>query len=622
MSNLILYHSTIEVKNFLVYFKVLFHGTRFDLSVILGILSPFLFLSFLSPLNRFKSFRNFWIYTPMIPLVYTILHLVGDFIYFQNAQKHLGYEGFVFFGSDFIVLLKSVFQGNTTTFIIGFLLALLSVFIIFKILNNFIYHEIVNLRKRIMIYLLWIIFTIIGIRGGFQKSFLSPSNAIVTENPLLNQFVLNGVYTTIQEMSSEKFFKIQEMNPYEAIALVREIIKYSGTEYVNDIYPIYRKVHYEKNNIQPDILLILLESWPTKYVLKNFNEKEITPNFNRLVKEGIYFSKFFANGGRTSNGLVSIITGIPDRPGKSMIHSKYSLNHFTPIGSLLKKNGYDTFFYYGGELAFENLTPVIQNWGFDNLFDAIQFDKTGKFKKGVWGYNDGDLFNKVLDDIKLQKSSHPKLRVCLTLSTHHPFQIPDESFNLFIPDEEENKFINSMHYADFALGKFIDEFKKLPEFKNTKIIIVSDHTSHRTLNYFEDRNIPFLVLNQPNRINEISERVSSQIDILPTILGMVGGDFYFSSLGRDIFHDNRKGYAYIAFGNIYGWAENNSLFMDTVEEFNGLHFTIFEPYISKGPCKENFNSCVEEHLKARAFLNITENLLKKNIIAPPSIIQP
>jgi phosphoglycerol transferase MdoB-like AlkP superfamily enzyme len=551
-------------------------------------------------------------------LVYGIFHLVGDFIYFENAQKHLGYEGFVFMGKDFIVLLESAFESHFLLLSIGFPLGFLLGFGLIKLFSKISYNKPNSYKEEGIIFFIWLVVSIIGIRGGVQKSFISPSNAIVTENPLLNQFILNGVFTTIQEIGKEKFYRIQEMQTLEAVAVTRDIIQYDGATFVNDIYPIYRKTQYVEKTKKPNILMVLLESWPTKYVLQKYEGKEVTPNFNQLVKEGVYFSKFFANGGRTSNGLVSILSGFPDRPGKSLIHSRYTLNHFTPLGTLLRDKGYETFFYYGGELSFENITPVIKNWGFDTIFDLGSFEKNGKYLRGVWGYNDYDVYKKILEDITSEPTiDKPKLRVCLTLSTHHPFQVPDESFNLFKPDSEENRFINSMYYADWSLGEFIKEFKKTDKYKDTVIIFVSDHTSHRTLNYFEDRNIPFLLLNHGMK-SEINPRVSSQIDILPTILGIVGGEFYFSSLGRDIFSDNRDGYAYIAFGEIFGWAEKNILFMDTVEEHNGLYFTISEPYISKGPCKKNPYDCVESHTKAKAFLNLSETLLKKNLIAPPN----
>ena len=613
---LLYYHSTVSVNSKIIYLQILFHGIRFDQSVIFLFLSPFLVLSFITFLNKFKFYRNIWIYAPIFLLVYGIFHLVGDFIYFENAQKHLGYEGFVFMGKDFIVLLASAFESHFLLLSIGFPLGILLGFGLIKIFSKIPYKKPESIKEQIFIFLLWLVVSILGIRGGIQKSFISPSNAIVTDNPILNQFILNGVFTTIQEIATEKFSRIQEMHTLEAIALTKEIINYRGATFQNEIYPIYRKTESPENTNKPNILLVLLESWPTKYVLQKYEGKEITPNFNRLIQEGIYFSKFFANGGRTSNGLVSILTGFPDRSGKTLIHSRYALNHFTPLGTLLKDKGYETYFYYGGELSFENITPVIRNWGFETIFDLGSFEKTGKYTKGVWGYNDNDVYMKIVEDIRQEpKDDKPKLRVCLTLSTHHPFQVPDESFNLFKPDSEENRFINSMYYADWSLGEFIKEFKKTDKYKDTVIIFVSDHTSHRTLNYFEDRNIPFLILNHGKK-SEINPRVSSQIDILPTLLGIVGGEFYFSSFGRDIFSDTKDGYAYIAFGNIFGWAEKNILFMDTVEEHNGLYFTINEPYINKGPCKKNPYDCVESHAKAKAFLNLSETLLKKNLIAP------
>lgn len=607
----------LEVNGNLFSYKIFLHGIRFDLSVIFLFLTPFLILSFIQPLNKKTYYTLIWKYGPIFPFFLCFVLLVSDLIYFQNAQKHLGYEAFIILGKDSFVLLESVIVGHPFLILGGIVVLGLFLYGVVFVLQKFSTGYEKLTRTQIVLSFLWVLVAIVSIRGGFQKSFISPSNAIISGIPLVNQLVLNGVFTIIQELGTERFSRIQEMKIPESVALAREVLQYEGSTYVNDLYPIYRRVNYPITKPKKNILVVILESWPTKYVLGEFRGIEITPNFNRLVEEGEYFPKFFANGGRTSNGLVSILSGFPDRPGKSMVHSKYSLNRFTPIADLLAKKEYRTTFYYGGELAFENLAPVIKNWGFEKIYDASTLGISNSKKKTVWGYFDEDLFSRVLNDIRNDKESSPSLKICLTLSTHHPFEIPDREFEIFSPDEEENRFINSLHYADHSLGKFFEELKKLAYYKNTTIFLVSDHTSHRTLNYFEDRNIPFLVLNHEKK-NYKNNRVSSQIDILPTILGMVGGEFYFSGFGRDIYHDKREGYAYIAFGNIYGWAEKNTLFMDTVEEFNGLHFTISEPYESRGPCKNNMPACLESHLKSKAFLNLSEELLKRNLIAPPN----
>jgi phosphoglycerol transferase MdoB-like AlkP superfamily enzyme len=612
-----------DIKGFPLYDYVLvfLHGFRFDWSIVSIVTFPSLVFSILRPLNRYRGYIIFWKYLPLPFFIYFVFHLTGDIIYFQNANKHLGYEGFAFFGKDFEVVFRSVLENQLQIVIISFLVGVILFSSAIFILRNLEYEiEARPLWREILSNLTWIFVFVILARGGFQNSVIGASNAIVTKNTQLNQMVLNGVFTTLLDFRVEKYPKIQSMNPVEAIAVTRELISYPTAKFVTDSpYPLLRKTIPDSSLGKPNIVLLMLESWPAKYIYGDsgiINGKEITPNFNKLRKEGIYFSRFFANGGRTSNGLVSILTGIPDRPGISLTHTKYSLNHFSGLGSLLKSAGYDVNFYYGGEMSFENLTPVIKNWGFDTLYDFVFFQNTEKYSKGVWGFNDLDVYNQIISDLEADSNPAPKLTVCLSLSTHHPFQIPDKSFELLSPVTEEDRFVNSLYYADYAIGEFINKFKKLPSFENTIFIFVSDHTSHRNLNYYQDRNIPFLIYSPKYFKPSIHDRISSQIDILPTILGFINHEFIFSSLGRDVLHDHRGGYAYFAFGNIFGFAENKIMYLDTVDEPNGLNFTVESPFKEMGPCKKNPLPCLEASTKARAFLNIQELLLKKNLITP------
>ncbi|MCB1143091.1 MAG: LTA synthase family protein [Leptospiraceae bacterium] len=517
-------------------------------------------------------------------------------------------------------MFTSVILSQPLLVLVSFLSGMSSLYLVLRFFKK-IELTIPKLSKRYFLGIfLWILVSILSIRGGTQKSFLSPSNAIVTSNPLLNQFVLNGIFTTILDYRVEKFPQYQSMNVLEAGKLVRDMIEYPGAVNANELFPLYRKTHNQTNKGKPDIFLIFLESWPTKYIHDEFSPsvsgQEITPEFRKLQKKGVYFPKFFANGGRTSNGLVSLLTGIPDRPGLSVVHTKYSLNNFLGLGTILKKSGYSTHFYYGGELSFENLTPVIKHWGFDNLIDLPVLEEKKKYQKGIWGFNDRDVMEEVLLDIKSKTDRTPRLTVLLTLSTHHPFQIPSEKFQILPPDGDENLFVNSLHYADWALGDFFKEVEKSDLFDNTVFVLVSDHTSHRQLDYFQDRNIPFLIFGKGIPKNTVNHRISSQIDLIPTILGLIDGEHYFSSMGRDILNDPRDGYAYIAFGNIFGWAEKSLFFVDTVNEHNALLFTTEPPYEARGECKNLPVLCTEHHLKSKAFLNLSEYLHSKNMIAP------
>jgi phosphoglycerol transferase MdoB-like AlkP superfamily enzyme len=618
VSFLVYYSNQIANESFFNHFLVIINGLRFDLSVNFLLLFPFLLLSRILILNRFIYYVYFWKYFPLAIIIYSIYHLIGDFFYFQNANKHLGYEGFVFFGKDFFVVLNSLLEGNSTVIIILFISSIFFGILLFKMIQKIkIDNEEVDKKfffKTILIVLISILF----IRGGFQKSFLSPSNAIVTQNPLMNQFVLNGIFTTILDFRIEKFPNFQKLDIIQSTAIVRETISYNGAEFINPNYPIYRKTT-TINKGKPDIVLIILESWPTKYTHDIYepkiNNQLITPNLKNLMRKGTYFPRFIANGGRTSNGLISLLTGIPDRPGISLIHTKYSLNSVTGLGNILKNSGYKTNFFYGGELAFENITPVIKHWGFDNLVDLPVFQKMNKYKKGIWGFNDDDVLQETFEFLSYPEAS-PRLTVLLTVSTHHPFQIPDKQFEIVSPLDEENQFINSLYYADWSLGNFFSKVEKSEKFNNTIFIIVSDHTSHRKLDYFQDRNIPFLILGKGIPKNNINTNIASQIDVLPTILSLVDGEHYFSSLGKNILGENKNGYAYISFGNIFGWAEDPFFFIDTVDKHNALLFTTSEPFLGKGDCNQLKVLCESHHLKSKAFLNLTEFLHKNNKISP------
>ncbi|MDX1961494.1 MAG: sulfatase-like hydrolase/transferase [Leptospiraceae bacterium] len=620
---LIHYKDFIAKESLLDIAKVMIAGFRFDWSVLVLFLAPSLFMGMISPFNKNRFYVIFWKYLPLPFFILIITHLVIDFIYFQNANKHLGYEGFVFLGKDAQAPILGALENQLKEIIIGFIVCVLFLFINILLLKKIgLDVEKGALFRRNLTKLTWaFVFVILG-RGGFQNSFIGPSNAIVTNSPMLNQFVLNGVFTTLLDFRVEKFSKlrIRRMNETLALQLVKDVIAYDTSKFIeNSPFPIQRKTIPIKGLGKPNIVLILLESWPAKYVHEDdriMDGKEITPEFQKLMKEGVYFPKFFANGGRTSNGLVSVLTGIPDRPGISLTHTKYSLNRFSGLANLLKAVGYDAKLYYGGETSFENLTPVLQNWGFTEIFDANFFQDSGKYKKGVWGFNDLDVFNQILEDKKLNPPTKPELTVCLTLSTHHPFQIPNKSFELRTPVNEEDQFINSLFYSDYALGKFMEEYKKLPSFRDTIFIFVSDHTSHRTLNYFQDRNIPFLVYSPSRYKPAKNNRISSQIDILPTILGMIENEFEFSAMGRDIFHDSKDGYAYFVFGNLFGFAEKDRMILDTVDGSNALEFTIDPPYRELGPCSKNIQNCSGLQEKAKAFISIQEFLLKKNLISP------
>lgn len=329
--------------------RALLLGVRFDLATISMVLGLFAVLSAVPYLNRYSYYRFFWGYTPIILSLWMISHLVADIIYYENANKHIGYEGFVFLGKDLGVLLKSAFEQNP--FLSIGTLFFLAVFLpvstwIFKKFNPYKYVELSWKQELIQLVLILAV-VIIGIRGGLQTSPIRATNAIVSGNTFANNLALNGVFTSVMDMKSQSIPGFLRMDSKEYIEVVRKEISYEGAEFISNRYPLLRVQKETNKGTPPNIVLILLENWTGKFIRPIsdglVDGKEVAPNFNQLIKKGKFFNHFMASGGRTTNGMMSILTGVPDRPGLTVVRTHQVLGNFSGLGSIFGKMGYDTF---------------------------------------------------------------------------------------------------------------------------------------------------------------------------------------------------------------------------------------------------------------------------------------
>ncbi|MBM9501430.1 sulfatase-like hydrolase/transferase [Leptospira sp. 201903071] len=595
-------------------------GFRFDLAVIGMTLGVFAFLSVLPFLNRFKAYRFFWGYTPILLGIWMIAHLIADIIYFENANKHIGYEGFVFIGKDLGVILKSALEQNTATFIIGigFLLVFLPVSTwLFLKYNPYEYKR--ESWKTYGAHIgIVLVLSIIAIRGGIQESPIRATNAIVSGNNFVNNIALNGVFTSIMDLKSQSIPKFLKLETEEAVEIVRKEIEYPGAEFVSEKFPILRVQKETNQGTPPNIILIMLENWTGKFIRPIsdglVDGKEVAPHFNQLLKKGRFYNRFIASGGRTTNGMMSILTGIPDRPGLTVVRTHQVLGNFSGIGSIFKRMGYDTFFVTGGDLSFDNKSTLMPHWGFDTVMGEKEISKLGRFKLGAWGYDDADVLQLLHE--RISNSKKPILGLALTLTTHYPYRTPSEKFRIFGPETRDYDFLNVYNYADWAVHNFITQAEKSGYFKNTIFVFVADHTHHRYLDYYEDRNVPFLIY-APGRIAPaLDETIASQLDVIPTILGLVGKKVAFSAMGRNLLAPGRSQTAYFAYGNLFGWIENEHFYLRFFDGKEDLSYNIIPPREKNNFCEKDPNVCEEMSRKAKAYLNLSYDLLNRNVVFP------
>ena len=565
--------------------------------------------------------RLIWSYPPILLFVWACIHLMGDLEYYENSGKHLGYEGWVFLNKDLGTLAISFLKEHYILFP-TIILSLLSICIstYFWIRKNVLSQEIPKdwSWKKAGYLLAILLLCGIAIRGGFQKTMLRPSHSHLSNDTHFNNLVLNGIFTFFYEFNGGAIPKSQKLPLLKSISLVQNTLESLNIEFTNKAYPVLQKFKTPTRAVQkPNIVIILLESWSAKFTAPNSHQfvdgVEVAPYFNSLRKKSLSFNRGFATGGRTTNGLLATIVSSPDLPGTSIIH-KASFSTGS-IAVLLKKLGYKTHFITGSDLEFENMGTHVRNWGFDEIADKTSLERSGKYKSGIWGIDDQDSFNYLKEKL-MTPTNVPNLFVYISISTHYPYKVPDPKWEVFTPKTKDFEYLNTYHYADASLGEFFQNVEGTEIGKNTLFIVLADHTHHRDLDFYEDRHIPILFHWEKKIPPQESNKIVSQLDILPSILDLIGYEKEFSSFGSSVFETKERG-KYFSFGNLYGWIQDPYFyFQDSTSDAKGFLLPFPNTKFPSVDCKNENPICLPFLEYSKAYRNLSTELYSKNFLFP------
>ena len=314
------------------------------------------------------------------------------------------------------------------------------------------------------------------------------------------------------------------------------------------------------NTERPNILIIALENYTSKFLSSLDGKKGVAPRLDSLVKEGILFKNFYANGDRTERGILSILSAYPPHPTTSLIKFPNKTQKMDYISQELKKLGYSTGVTSGYDLSYANFRSYFGNAGFEHI--TSQSDFSADILPGKWGIDDHYVFEKLLDDINSMPK--PFLNLCITLSSHHPFEVPMET--VIEGEEEEVKFMNSAYYTDQSLGKFIDAAKEQPWWNNTLIIITADHGNILPENVYNTADqvfkIPMIWAGGAlAKRDTVINNYGSQNDIAKTVMGQLGNKSEAFKFSRDLLTKNSKSFAFFTYNNGFGLANDSALIM-------------------------------------------------------------
>jgi phosphoglycerol transferase MdoB-like AlkP superfamily enzyme len=428
------------------------------------------------------------------------------------------------------------------------LMASLSIYLYNKLVDRF-FGNFIRIRfilPALLFFLILLGSLIIPIRGGFGLAPINAGSVYFSKKMFLNHAAINAVWNVGTSAFTQKPVK----NPYE-FGDLEEAKKTVDFLTVKNGTP--EKV---LNNNRPDIIIIVLESFSGYLIGPLGGDSLVTPNINRYAKEGILFSEFYASGTRTDKAMPAILGGYPAQPAQSIIKEPKKSQSLPSLVKILMENGYNSSFWYGGEINFANFNSFVIGSGFQNIITKDNFDPVNYNSK--WGVHDHVLFQALKDSMKSVKE--PFLKVVLTLSSHEPFDVPMEK--VFTGNDDMSKYKNSVFYTDKTLGSFLDWAKQTAWWKNTLIIMVADHAA-RILsdmpNYKQNVfRIPMLwVGGALEKKNLTITKVGSQDDIPLTILNQLGieGAFPFA---KDLLADSSKSFAFYTYNEGFGFITDSS----------------------------------------------------------------
>lgn len=532
------------------YLKVITHGLLLDCTVS-GYLTVIPFLCILTSVWLPGVF-----YKKFLKGYFLVTGLLVAAIFAVDVALY-GYWGFRLDATLFFYLqspgdaMASVPVG---TFIWQFALFLIYAYGIFLAFKKFIIplFPVTPVHKRLgstLIVLLLGGLLFIPIRGGVTTSTANVGMVYFSKNQFLNHSAINPAFSLLASLSKQQDFAAQfNFFPEEEREKHYEALTRPANNPAND----QEKVKLLTAS-RPNILIILMESFTANAIEVVGGEAGITPNLNRLSKEGITFTNMYANSFRTDRGLVSVLNGYLAQPTTSIMKYPAKSQTLPSIAKSLGEQGYVADMLYGGDINFTNMQSYFFSSGYSKITADRDFPLTSRLSK--WGANDDITFTHLYESIKNKDERTPWLSTFLTLSSHEPFEVPYHHL--------DDPYLNSVAFTDSCIGSFIDKLKELPVWNNTLIVLVSDHGFRypTSLKDYEPRrfHIPMIWLGGAIKNPAIIDTYANQTDLAATLLSQLDLPHDQFTFSRDILDPGYQEYSFYTFSNGFGFIDSTGV---------------------------------------------------------------
>ena len=557
-----LYNGSIEKGfGFADYMQVMVHGASLDAATA-GYLTAFPFLLVLISIwfRKFPLKKILYGYYILAAALISIIFVVDMALY--------TFWGFKLDASVFLYIDSP--KEALASVSVGFILLRVLAILLLIALNSWVLLKITPsvlnaTRKRIagtagMLLLGGVLFIII--RGGVTESTSNIGQVYFSNEPFLNHSAVNPDFSLLSSMGKSQDFA-SEFNFFDE---EKRAALFDGLYPTTDGDSIIQVL----NTKRPNILIILMEGFGGAFVEPLGGLPDVTPHFNRLSKEGIFFTNCYANSFRTDRGTVCTFSGYLGLPTASVMKIPAKSRTLPAIAEGLSKAGYKTDFLYGGDINFTNMKSYLLSTGYQRLTANTDFSLAEQ-TSNAWGVNDDITFEYLYNQLRNRKEEGPWHTAFLTLSSHEPFEVPYHRL--------EDKIHNAFAYTDECLGKFVDRLKQTPAWKDLLVICLPDHGlyypregSNAMPRFYR---IPLLWLGgavkQPMQV----DKIMNQTDLAATLLGQLGLEHTAFTFSRNVLgSDYKYPFAFYSFNNGFSFRDSTGV---TVFDNNSGSILFDEP---------------------------------------------
>lgn len=391
-------------------------------------------------------------------------------------------------------------------------------------------------------------------------------DARVSDNTVANEIAANGIYSLFAAYNNNEL-------DYEKFYLTHDEVGIAS-----DPRPTVKDIVSTKPFAKRNVIFIIMESMSADYMGRYGNQEHLTPVLDNLAAHSLNFSNLYATGTRTVRGLEALTLSIPPAPGDSIVKRPNNSELFS-LGYVFKDHGYETKFIYGGYGYFDNMNTFYSGNGFD-IVDRNNLADNEIHFANIWGIADEDLFARVIKEARNAYSEHkPFMYMVMTTSNHRPYTFIKNDAG--IPTHGGGRKAG-VRYADYAIGKFMEQAKKEPWFSNTVFVIVADHTagaSGKTSLPPKRYHIPAMLYSPATIPAKDVPTLASQIDLPVTLLAVLGMDYKSKFFGQNILDKSVRPRAFLATHQQLGiYHDGVVTFVEPVKQFaeeadkqGGLH---------------------------------------------------